>query len=702
MLQPGDQIDVWVVERALGSGGMGSVYRCHNRGAKRILAAIKVLESAFRKHPEAEARFVREAEILFGIDHPNIVKVRNVRTEGEVAFLEMEFVEGESLEDRLDSGPQPLGAGLELLAQLADALAYLHERGIRHRDVKPANLLIRPDGQIKLVDFGLAVEADHTRITREGTTFGTVSYAPPEWIDPERLDPVKWDLYALGVVAFEVLTGEVAFPVSGLGSARQQAMQVILNKQQTGPLDLGPEAPAGVRAIVRALTQTDPDDRPDSAADVRDQLRALAAELPDERACLPVSGQSGRPPSATWSLPAQTPPPAPRTPAPAEPTAPEPAAITPRASRRIPVLATGGALAALLALIVISASIAVWWSWPDDPPARPVSLGFTATTLDPSWTATVVLRGERRAGPASQPLRFPEAEPGPTDVRWVVGADCPADDCLCDPSTADCATTPPCPQTCATGASTVERTPGEGVQRITLTLPDPSGSAHVALADGGAAEATFRLGDQRRTGTEARFRDLPPGEHVVALSAGECEDAAPDCARDASCPVGCSAARQSLTVPWTGEVRATVELPEPEAPAARPSPAARRPPSRITHARFAAWLDAKPAFHADAARSSGLADEHYLSGWSGLSPPAGAAQRPMVHVSYAAAAAYCRGRGGLAALEAQPHTWSDSGGVAYEWRSADGRPAWRQADGTTSLRVDPSSSNIFTGFRCAR
>ena len=192
MRRPGDEIDIWIVDKALGSGGMGSVYRCHNRKANRILAAIKVLDNAVRKHPDSEARFVREAEILFSLDHPNIVKVRNVRTDTDPPYLEMEFVEGESLESVLWRGSMSPPEALDVMAQCASALTYMHKKGVRHRDIKPANLLIQPDGLVKLVDFGLAIETDGARITQQGMAFGTVSYAPPEWINPEALDPAMW------------------------------------------------------------------------------------------------------------------------------------------------------------------------------------------------------------------------------------------------------------------------------------------------------------------------------------------------------------------------------------------------------------------------------------------------------------------------------------------------------------------------------
>ncbi|MBW1879246.1 MAG: serine/threonine protein kinase, partial [Deltaproteobacteria bacterium] len=208
------QIGVWVVEKQLGRGGMGSVYRCHNRHATRIHAAIKLLDSAIMHDESAKARFVREAEILFDLDHPNIVKVSSVNLGSLPAYLEMEFVEGLPLEDWLEEDHSlRFAQALSVAEQLASALVYLHGKGVYHRDIKPMNLLIRPDGQLKLVDFGLAIEATKDRITDAGTMFGTPAYAPPEWLQPVPIDPRAWDVYAFGVVLWEMLTGEVPYEV---------------------------------------------------------------------------------------------------------------------------------------------------------------------------------------------------------------------------------------------------------------------------------------------------------------------------------------------------------------------------------------------------------------------------------------------------------------------------------------------------------
>ena len=211
-MQAGDEIDVWVVDEAIGAGGMASVYRCHNRDAPRILAAVKVLEQSLQASSDANARFVREAEILFHLDHPNVVRVRNVRMGHDPPFIEMEYIEGESLDRRIRTSEVRLGQALKWMAQIASAVAYLHSQEVRHRDIKPANLIIDDSDNVKLVDFGLATETGVTQITRDGIHFGTVSYAPPEWVDPAQLDPVQWDLYAIGVVFYELLTRKRAFP----------------------------------------------------------------------------------------------------------------------------------------------------------------------------------------------------------------------------------------------------------------------------------------------------------------------------------------------------------------------------------------------------------------------------------------------------------------------------------------------------------
>ena len=286
---PGGVVDGWLVERALGRGGMGAVWRC-SKGDEA--AALKVLDPVFVARPDVAARFAREAKLLAELNHPSVVRIRRVKLEGASPYLEMEYVEGENLEERLSRGPIPPTEAINLGIQLLEAIVYLHDAGVCHRDVKPANLVINRAGQLKLVDFGLAVGIDTTQITDEHTTFGTVSYAPPEWVRPDVLNPELWDLYACGVVLFEMLTGLVAFPGAADVDPRQQAVGIMTAKQTAPALDPGPAFAPELRQIVAALTEADPAKRLPTAREARSRLRALD---PEATATLTVGAPPPRP-----------------------------------------------------------------------------------------------------------------------------------------------------------------------------------------------------------------------------------------------------------------------------------------------------------------------------------------------------------------------------------------------------------------------
>ena len=274
MLSVGERIDVWVVEEALGVGGMASVYRCHNAQADRIVGAVKVLDELALHRPDAQARFIREAEVLFGLDHPGVVKIRDVRADHDPPYLVMEYVEGQPLSKIFKAGALPVARCVDLLEQLAEAVAYLHVRGVRHRDLKPANILIRRDGSACIVDFGLVLEAGRTRLTADGIRMGTVAYVPPEWATPSRIDPVAWDVYALGTVIWEMLTGERAFSSSLPANDGPAALQIIAAKQDHAPLDPGPEFWQPLRDLIGRMTHPDPGRRPLAA-----EIAAIARTL---------------------------------------------------------------------------------------------------------------------------------------------------------------------------------------------------------------------------------------------------------------------------------------------------------------------------------------------------------------------------------------------------------------------------------------
>lgn len=309
----GARIGDWIIDHLLGKGTSSTVYACRNARSPRIVAAIKVLDRDAARIHATERRFVREAELLFGLDHPNIVRVRSLRLEAQPPHLELELVRGRPLSSRLMTGALPLNEALRVFAQLVDAIAYLHSRGIHHRDIKPDNLILTDTGRLKLVDFGLARDVDASRITGAGTAVGTVSYVPPEWGTPNQLDPTRWDLYACGLVLHEMLTGRVAFPMPIQGTLIERALAVLRDKQEAGPLDPGKGVPGPVRAMIRALTHPDRDKRPSSAAAVLREVEtwdidgwqpaprfgAPTEPIVAERRALPtfIEDESARPPA---------------------------------------------------------------------------------------------------------------------------------------------------------------------------------------------------------------------------------------------------------------------------------------------------------------------------------------------------------------------------------------------------------------------
>lgn len=788
MLEPGDRIDIWVIEKRLGAGGMGSVYRCHNHAAQRILAAIKILEAHVANHPEARRRFIREAEILFTLAHPNIVQVRNVRVDAKAPYIEMEFVKGESIEDYLArEGGMPLSMALPMMGQLASALAYLHSQGVRHRDIKPANLLITEQSVVKLVDFGLAMEADVSRLTQGNMSFGTVSYAPPEWVDPDKLDPILWDMYALGVVYWEMLTGDVAFPVTGEGNARQQAFQVILKKQGHAPLDPGQHYPDEVRAVIRDLTHPDPAMRlADAAALVRRLAktegvgplpepptisRAPTPRRAPDPTIIPRDGTGETYTIDSAAARATTPPPPPNAgptlvvpPSDSDPPAAfmaspniEPPETPPLASaptllradieppaqtrRRggLGLLLGGGV--ALLALVGAGAVGAVVWM-SGTPGARAVEIDIGGLPDDAAFD---VMLGDRV--PASRDgttVRFSDVSPGTYDLSWVVGDGCEALPCARGR----------CAEWCLAGEREIRVDEGDGVASVSVALaaPEPRpirvGTSDVAA---GVAVAIAVEGiDGAMDGRTFKANAVAPGRYRARVILGDCPQGDP--CEDA-CPPGCRDAVRELVVPvgdGRHEARLQVAPPEKRPPGSsiapsggsRPGsddtpdggtpgagsdatptdggadaggtepddgtthdgtaePATARP--LVTNAAYSRWLAQHPEWTQAQATTNGIADENYLFGWAGDSPPAGQERRPVQNVPHMAARAYCQGRGGLPSVSDSPTSWDEgSVGLGFEWRLQGDQAASLESNGRASTAVRRGQSLLGTGFRCKR
>jgi tRNA A-37 threonylcarbamoyl transferase component Bud32 len=689
LLNPGDQIDVWVVERALGSGGMGSVYQCRNKSAARISAAVKVLDSNLSRFPVAEARFIREAEILFRLEHPNIVKVRNIRTDADPPFLEMEFVEGESLEDQLARGAIPYERALPLMVQIAAALGYLHRCAIRHRDIKPANVLVQPDGRVKLVDFGLAMEADSSRLTQSGLAFGTVSYAPPEWLAPETLDPAKWDVYAAGVVFYETLTGRVAFPSSGVGNARQQAAQVIFSKQGHAPLDPGEGVPEAVRAVIRAATESDPSLRIATGEELFQRLEAAApaiarsAPAPASYAVLSAGPDRGAA-RDTIDLSAN---------ASGAPTLPLPVR-TGSGSRRGWVV--GGAIAvAVLGSGAIATSLALRDAAPSLHPV--VAL---VTGVPPGTPVAIRIDGKLPQSVNGFESTF-SLHPGQAAIRWTVGPGCETG-----------CPGPKCAPWCGTGSRTQAVDADTQVIEIAVDPPAPRDLVVGLPALPPGTPSSFLVGDRVGVvdGDQVRITGLLPGSYSFEAQIGTCPADARGCFPDRSCPDGCVSYVGNAIVPWgAGDWPLALALPAPSvAPAPAPShvvavdpvPApvaapkgAGRAGSLVTVGQFAKWLAGNADYQAEQVSLPG-----YLDGWTGAEPPTTLDRGAnMTGITWSTARAYCSSHGGLAAVDAEPQKWE--GAPSMEWRvGASGESMFRTPDmAATESKRKPSR---LAGFRC--
>ncbi|HKJ55912.1 MAG TPA: serine/threonine-protein kinase, partial [Nitriliruptoraceae bacterium] len=265
-------VDALVADRyritdRLGRGGMAVVYEAHDEVLDRPVA-VKVLADHLLDDDRSIDRFEREARAAAGLNHPNVVAVHDASSDGDTHYLVMELVQGESLAHRLKAGgPMEVDEALVVGDAVAAALAAAHARQIVHRDVKPSNILLTDDGQVKVTDFGIA-RAVATAATQTAVVMGSVPYIAPEQLDGRSGADPRSDLYALGCVLYECLTGRPPF-VSDTSAA-------VLGQHLHLPAPRVSEHRPGVGEpvddLLASLLAKDPDDRPPSAADLRQRI----------------------------------------------------------------------------------------------------------------------------------------------------------------------------------------------------------------------------------------------------------------------------------------------------------------------------------------------------------------------------------------------------------------------------------------------
>jgi len=264
---PGE-IGPYRVLRELGRGGMGIVYEAEPHACPGARYALKLLVA-----PDARARerFRREGELLSRVDgHRNVVRVHATGEDKGRPFLVLDLVEGESLEDLVARGPVPWPRALELMEQVANGLAAVHERGILHRDLKPSNILVDREGLARLTDFGIANADDLEPLTRTGALVGTADFIAPELLRSQGASDVRCDLWALGACLYELLTAERPYPAASVIERVR-----MLESPPRPPSSRVSGIPADVDRFVQKLLASDPEARPGSARECAVELAAL-------------------------------------------------------------------------------------------------------------------------------------------------------------------------------------------------------------------------------------------------------------------------------------------------------------------------------------------------------------------------------------------------------------------------------------------
>jgi predicted Ser/Thr protein kinase len=282
-LETGAMLGPYRIDRLIGAGGMGEVYKARDTRLDRTVA-IKILPETLAADPQFRERFDREARAISQLTHPHICTLYDVGEQQGTAFLVMEYLEGETLADRLKKGALPLDEGLKVAIQIAGALSTAHRHGIVHRDLKPGNVMLTKAGA-KLLDFGLAklkpgaapaaarsgLPTADDPITAEGTILGTLHYMSPEQVEGKDTD-ARGDIFAFGAMVYEMATGTRAFE----GKSQASVMAKILEHDPPPISTVQAMTPPALDRVVTRCLAKDPDDRWQTARDLEVELRWIA------------------------------------------------------------------------------------------------------------------------------------------------------------------------------------------------------------------------------------------------------------------------------------------------------------------------------------------------------------------------------------------------------------------------------------------
>ena len=283
----GRRVQQYQFTEKLGAGGMGEIYKAQDTRLSRTVA-IKVLPSAKSGDPDRRRRFLQEAQAASGLNHPSIITIHDVISEGDTEFMVMEHVQGKTLNDLIPKGGLRVPLVIKYALQMADALSTAHAAGIVHRDLKPANVMVTESGLVKILDFGLAKmtdpgpipDDDRTRtiasaapLTVEGSILGTVSYMSPEQAQGKKVD-TRSDIFSFGAVLYEMATGSRAFE----GESSLSTLSSILRDEPRPVIEVAPDVPPTLEAVFVRCLRKNPDDRWQNMKEVQGALSALKRE----------------------------------------------------------------------------------------------------------------------------------------------------------------------------------------------------------------------------------------------------------------------------------------------------------------------------------------------------------------------------------------------------------------------------------------
>jgi TolB-like protein/Tfp pilus assembly protein PilF/predicted Ser/Thr protein kinase len=260
----------------LGRGGMGVVYKAHDTKLKRGVA-LKFLPQELTHISEIKERFIREAQAAAALDHPNICTVYEFDETEEKTFISMAYIEGQSLKKKIEQGPLELDEALRIAIQTAEGLEEAHKKGVVHRDIKSANIMVDERNQAKIMDFGLARISGTTLVTQEGMMMGTIAYMSPEQARGEVVD-LRTDIWSFGVVLYEMFSGQLPFK----GDHDQAVVYSILNEKPKPITDLRSEIPESIEQVIGKAMEKNPDDRYQNIGELLDDLRSISEGIVPE------------------------------------------------------------------------------------------------------------------------------------------------------------------------------------------------------------------------------------------------------------------------------------------------------------------------------------------------------------------------------------------------------------------------------------